>query len=344
MASTSTPVPLSLLDLFPVSTSTPPAEVIRRSAEVIQYAEALGFVRYWIAEHHNMRNIATSAPEVLIPYLASVTRRIRVGAGGIMLPNHTPLRVVEIFRTLEALFPDRIDLGLGRAPGTDPVTAAALRRSDDGRGDVNDVDERLAELIAFDRGGFPEDHPFSRITPMPSDVRLPPIYMLGSTLAGATIAASLGVRYAFAGQFMMRNARAALAHYRAHFRPSADVTVPYAILGVTVVCGEDDEHARRLAAPLRLGIVLLRTGRSAPFVSVEEALAYKFTRDEDAIANDFFAGAVIGGPETVRAGLDRLVQETGADELMIATMVPDFEERKKSYRRVAEVFSGVAPR
>jgi len=322
-------IPLSVLDLFPVGVGAKPSEVIRQSVEFARLAEELGFVRYWVAEHHNMPSIATSAPEVLIGYLASATRRIRVGAGGIMLPNHTPLRVVEIFRTLEALYPDRIDLGLGRAPGTDPITAAALHR-DNG----NDVDERLAELLAFERHGFPDDHPFARITPMPSDVRLPPIWMLGSTLAGASIAASIGVRYAFAGHFAMRFARQALAHYRAHFQPSRELSEPTAILAVTVVCGEDDAHAQRLAAPIRLAVVRTRTGRPAPIASVEEALAYRFTPEEQAIADDFLEGAIIGGPERVRAGLTQLARDTGASELMLATLMPDQQERMRSYRRL----------
>jgi luciferase family oxidoreductase group 1 len=324
------PIPLSLLDLFPVGVHSQPREVIRQSVDVARTAEACGFLRYWIAEHHNMASIATSAPEVLIAHLASATERIRIGAGGIMLPNHTPLRVVEIFRTLEALHPDRIDLGLGRAPGTDPITAAALHRSEE-----HDVDERLTELLAFERHAFPPDHPFARITPMPSDVKLPPIWMLGSTLAGATIAASIGVRYAFAGHFAMRYARQALPLYRARFRPSADLQTPYAILAVTVICGDDDDHAARLAAPLRLGFVRLRTGRPAPFATVEEALRYRFTPEEEALAEEFMTNAVIGGPARVRARLEQLVQETGADEVMLATLIADHDERLRSYRRVA---------
>jgi luciferase family oxidoreductase group 1 len=298
---------------------------------VARTAEACGFVRYWIAEHHNMPNIATSAPEVLIAHLANATQRIRIGAGGIMLPNHTPLRVVEIFRTLEALHPDRIDLGLGRAPGTDPITAMALHRSEE-----HDVDERLQELLAFEHGTFPPDHPFSRITPMPSDVRLPPIWMLGSTLAGATIAASIGVRYAFAGHFAMRFARQALPLYRAKFKPSEQLRAPYAMLAVTVVCGDDDEHAQRLSAPMRVGVVHLRTGRPMPIVTVEEALRHRFTPDEQAIADDFMAAAVIGGPARVRTGLEHLVRETGADEIMLSTLIADHDERLRSYRRIAD--------
>lgn len=334
----SLPIPLSVLDLFPVGPTLAPSEVIRRSVDIARQAEALGFVRYWVAEHHNMPGIATSAPEVLIAHVASATRTIRVGAGGMMVPNHSPLHLIEVFRTLEALHPGRIDLGLGRAPGTDPVASAALHPSPE-----HDVDERLAELFAFERGGFPPDHPFQRITPMPSDVSLPPIWMLGSTLAGAGIAASQGLRYAFAGHFAMRFARQAIAHYYAHFRPSAMLAEPEAILAVTVVCGEDDEHARRLAAPLKLAVVRIRTGKAARLASIEEALAYRFTPEEEAIAEDFLTGAAIGGPSHVRARLQELVDETGADEIMLSTMIADTDARIASYRRVAEAMSTSRP-
>ena len=333
-----TPIPLSVLDLFPVGPGIPPSEVIRRSVDIARVAEELGFVRYWVAEHHNMPGIATSAPEVLIGHVASATRTIRVGAGGMMVPNHVPLHLVEVFRTLEALHPGRIDLGLGRAPGTDPVAAAALHP-----GLEQDVDQRLAEILAFERGGFPDDHPFRRITPMPSDVSLPPIWMLGSTLAGASIAASLGVRYAFAGHFAMRSARQAIAHYYAHFRPSPLLAEPEAILAVTVVCGEDDEDARRLAAPLKLGIVRIRTGKAAPLASIEEALAYRFTPEEEVIAEDFLNGAAIGSPDRVRGRLLELVAETGADEIMLSTMIADPAARIASYRRVAEAMAVARP-
>lgn len=322
-------LPLSILDLLPVGADATPSQVIRDSVILAQRADALGYTRYWIAEHHNMPSIATSAPEVLIAHLAAHTSRIRVGAGGIMLPNHTPLRVVEIFRTLEALHPGRIDLGLGRAPGTDPVTAAALRR-----GAADDPNERLAELLAFDRHEFSERHPFHSIVPMPSDVALPPIWMLGSTTTGAMIAASLGLRYAFAGHFAMRNAKAAIDLYRSRFESTSDLAAPYAMLAVTVVCGEDDDDAMRMAAPIRLAIVRSRTGQRQPIASVEESLAYRFAPEEQAIADEFLHGAVIGGPDTVREGLLRLAAETGASEFMLSGLLPNQQERIRSYERV----------
>jgi luciferase family oxidoreductase group 1 len=323
-------VPLSVLDLSPVGAGVSPSQAIRESIELARAADRLGYTRYWFAEHHNMASIATSAPEVLIAHAAAVTTRIRVGAGGIMVPNHTPLHVVEVFRTLEALHPGRIDLGLGRAPGTDPLTSSALRR------DAADVNQLLAELFAFERGGFPERHPFARITPMPSDVRLPSIWMLGSTLAGASIAAQLGIPYAFAGHFAMAQAKEAIELYRKSFEPSPLLAEPYAMLAVTTVCGADDAEAERLAAPLRVAIVNSRTGRRMPIPTIEEALRREFSPPEQAIVDDFFAGAVIGGPAKVGERLRSLARDQGASELMLSALVPDLAARVASLERVMD--------
>ena len=322
--------PLSVLDLSPVGVGVSPGQAVRDSSELARTADALGYTRYWFAEHHNMVSIATSAPEVLIARAASVTTRIRLGAGGIMVPNHSPLHVVEVFRTLEALFPGRIDLGLGRAPGTDPVASAALRRSEG-----QEVNHQLAELFAFERGEFPASHPFAKITPMPSDVSIGAVWMLGSTLAGASIAAQLGMPYAFAGHFAMTAARAALTHYRERYQPSAAWPRPYAILAVTAVCASADDEARRLAAPLRVAIVRTRTGQRAPICSIEEALAYQFSAAERAIADEFLHGAAIGDPATVAAHLRQLTRDTGADELMLSTLLPDLATRQRSLELIA---------
>jgi luciferase family oxidoreductase group 1 len=325
-----TMLPLSVLDLSPVGAGVSPSHAIRDSVEVAQVAEQLGYKRYWFAEHHNMASIAASAPEVLIAHVAAQTKTIRLGAGGIMVPNHSPLHVVEVFRTLEALHPGRIDLGLGRAPGTDPVASAALRRSDDP--DVNHV---LAELLAFENNGFPERHPFRAITPMPSDVRIGEMWMLGSTLAGAAIAAQLGMRYAFAGHFAMRQAADAIALYRSKFQASARLTAPYAMLAVTCICGEDDDAARRMAAPIRVAIAKNRTGKREPILSIEDALSYCFTSDEQAFADDFLHSAVIGGPGDVAVGLRKLADDLRADEIMLSTLLPSAETRSESLARVA---------
>ncbi|MBX3160696.1 MAG: LLM class flavin-dependent oxidoreductase [Deltaproteobacteria bacterium] len=320
---------LSVLDLSPVGAGVAPSRAIRDSVELAVLAEQLGYERYWFAEHHNMPSIATSAPEILIAHVAAKTSRIRVGAGGIMIPNHAPLHVVETFRTLEALYPDRIDLGLGRAPGTDPVAAAALRRSD------AEVNHQLAELLAFEDAQMPERHPFAQIAPMPSDVKIGAVWMLGSTLAGAQIAAALGLPYAFAGHFAMRHASEAIALYRHRFEPSRRLAAPYAICAVTAICADTDAAAEDLAAPIRIAVVNSRTGKRAPIPTVEEAKQRALTADERAICDEFLEGAAIGGPQRVRDKLQALAREVGADELMLSTLVPDLGERRASLERIA---------
>jgi luciferase family oxidoreductase group 1 len=320
---------LSVLDLSPVGTTVAPSQAIRDSIALARHADALGYTRYWFAEHHNMASIATSAPEVLIAHAAAVTTRIRLGAGGMMIPNHAPLHIVELFRTLEALAPGRIDLGLGRAPGTDPVASAALRRTD------AEVNHQLAELLAFERREFPPSHPFAKIEPMPSDLPAGQIWMLGSTLAGASIAAQLGVPYAFAGHFAMRHAHDAIAHYRTSYQPTREHPAPYAILAVTAVCAPTDAEAERLAAPLRVAIVKNRTGRRAPILSIEDALAYQMTPEEQAIADDFFTGAIIGSPETVARQLAALAADVQANELMLSSLLPSLDDRKRSLDLIA---------
>lgn len=322
---------LSFLELLPVAAGMRPADVIRQAAGMAQEAERLGFTRYWVAEHHNMPSIASAVPDILIAHVAASTTRIRVGAGGMMLPNHAPLRLVEAFRTLEALHPGRIDLGLGRAPGTDPVTSSALRR---GSGD--DPNERLSELLAFDQGTFPAGHPYAGLEPTPAGTPLPPIWMLGSTTGGASIGAALGVRYAFAGHFAMRNAEAAFRLYRSRFQPSATLAESYAMLAVSVICGEDDAHAARLAAPVRLAIARSLTGQRLPIATADEALGYQFSPAEQAAADGFLEGAIIGGPARVRDGLTALVERLGVDEVMVSSLVPDQAERVAALRRLSD--------
>jgi luciferase family oxidoreductase group 1 len=327
-------LPLSVLDLSPVGAGVAPSQAVRESVELAKVADRLGFTRYWFAEHHGMASIATSAPEVLIAAVSARTERIRVGAGGIMVPNHAPLHVIETFRTLEALAPGRIDLGLGRAPGTDPVTASALRRGED-----QEVNHLLAELLAFEDKGFPERHPFARITPMPDDVPAGTIWMLGSTLAGAQIAAQLGVPYAFAGHFAMRSAKDAIALYKSRFEPSKRLAKPYAMCAVTTVCGADDEDAQRLVAPMKVAVVNTRTGKRAPICTIDEALARKFTPDEQAIIDEFMTGAIIGGASLCADRLPALAKELGADELMLSTLVPGLDARTQLLERIARVMA-----
>lgn len=325
---------LSILDLAPVGARTGGAVAVRNTVALARRAEALGYVRYWVAEHHNIQGIASAATEVLIAAIASATSRLRVGAGGVMIPNHAPLHVVERFRTLEALFPGRIDLGIGRAPGTDPLTSSALHRR---LSSPEDVNAQIAELLAFENGTFPEDHPYRAITPIPSDVRLPPLWMLGSTDAGARIAAALGIRYAFAGHFNLGHAIPAIRLYLSRFEPSDDLAAPEALLAVSGICGETDEHARELAAVSGLAHLRITQGVSLPLPSVEEAHAYPYTAAERAQVEQFLAGQVFGSPERVRDRLEELSARTGATELMMTTMLPDYEERLRSYERLAAV-------
>src|ERR687885_2861590 len=267
---------LSVLDVSPVSAGSNSAQALRNTLELARLTDQLGYERYWLAEHHNLPSIASSAPEIMIGHVANTTKRIRVGAGGIMLPNHAPLRVAETFRVLEALHPGRVDLGIGRAPGTDPVTATVLRRSWDRQG-ADDFPQQFSELLAFSGDGFPEGHPLRSVIAMPSDVGLPPIWLLGSSGYSARAAGEMGLGYAFASHFSPADPATAMHAYRESFEPSEDFERPSAILAVAVVCGETDEHARMLASSMELAWVRIRSGKPGPLPSPEEAIGYTYT-------------------------------------------------------------------
>lgn len=319
------PVPLSVLDLFPVVSGQTPREAIHASIRLAKRVDELPYLRYWVAEHHNMAGIASAAPEVLITHVANATSRIRVGAGGIMVPNHSPLHVVEVFRTLEALFPDRIDLGLGRAPGTDPLASSALKRP-------QDVDEALLDLFAFADGAWPPGHPYGTLVAMPADAPVPPRWMLGSTQAGARIAASRGLGYAFAGHFSMGEARAAMKRYRDEFRPSPrGRSEPYAILALSVICATSEERARDLTAPLKLVFGRMARGERAAFPTVEQGKAARYTPEESHLIDRMTAGLVAGTPDVVKDAIQHVAEELGADEVMVSTMIGDVDERIASY-------------
>jgi len=327
-------VPLSVLDLAPVSSGSTSADALGHTLELARHADELGYTRYWLAEHHNMPGIASSAPAVLIGHVADTTERIRVGSGGVMLPNHAPLVVAEQFGMLEALHPGRIDLGIGRAPGTDPATAAALRRSADALS-VEDFPEQLLDLIGFFTGEFPDDHPYRAITAVPALGNMPALWMLGSSGYGAQVAGMLGLPFAFAHHFSADNTIPALELYRRAFRPSSVLSAPYAMIGVAVVCADDDAEASWLAAPGALSYLRLRSGRPGPFPSPEEAASYPYTAIERASVESRRRNQVVGGPATVRRGLEELIAATGADELMITTMVHGHEDRLRSYELIA---------
>ncbi|HEY7030215.1 MAG TPA: LLM class flavin-dependent oxidoreductase [Thermomicrobiales bacterium] len=336
-----TTLPLSVLDLSPVGSGSSSPQALRNTLDLARLVDGLGYTRYWLAEHHNIPSIASSAPEILIGHVAAETTRIRVGSGGIMLPNHTPLKVVETFRVLEALHPGRIDLGIGRAPGTDQLTALALRRSTEALR-ADDFPEQLAEMFAFANDGFPADHPFRAITATPNDVPLPPVWLLGSSGFGAQLAASLGLGFAFAHHINPAGAIPAMHAYRAGFTPSASLEKPWAILGMSVVCADTDTDARYLAASLDLALLRIRTNRRGPLPTPEEALAYPYTPAERAQIEALRSTYTAGSPATVKAKIEALVAATGADEVMILTTIHDHAARRHSYELLAAAF-GLRP-
>jgi luciferase family oxidoreductase group 1 len=332
-------LPLSVLDLSPVSAGMPGATALRNTLDLAPLTDRLGYTRYWVAEHHNLPSIASSAPEIMIGQIAALTERIRVGSGGVMLPNHAPLMVVERFKVLEALFPGRVDLGLGRAPGTDQVTSYALRRH---QGNEDDFLERFQELMLLESRGFPEGHPFSRIIAMPADVPLPPIWLLGSSDYSAELAAAVGAGFSFAHHFASHDAAAAMRSYRERFRPSRQRERPYAILAVAAIAAETDEAAERLASTVDLNWVRRARGEYLPLASPEEALSYPYSPiDRERIAANR-ARLFVGKPATVRERLQPLIAATRADEVMITTMIYDHAARRRSYELLAEEF-GLSP-
>jgi len=330
------PAPLSILDLAPVSTGSTPGDALRNTLDLARRVEALGYTRHWVAEHHNMPGIASCAPAVLMAHIASVTKTIRVGSGGVMLPNHQPLVIAEQFGMLEALHPGRVDLGIGRAPGTDQITAHVLRRAMDPAED--DLPRQLAELLAFFEGRFP------RVTAVPGAGHKPAIWLLGSSGFSAQLAGQLGLPFSFAHHFMPQNTLAALDVYRRSFRPSETLAEPYAMIGVPVVVADNDEHARWLDAPGGLAIVQLRSGRPGLFPTPEQTAAYDWTPAERAAADEWLSSHVVGSPQTVRAGLEELRERTQADELMITTAVHDHADRVRSYELLAGVLDDRASR
>jgi luciferase family oxidoreductase group 1 len=336
-------IPISVLDLAPVPEGSSPGDALRNSLDLAPRVERLGFNRYWVAEHHNMPGISSSAPAVLLAHIASVTSTMRVGSGGVMLPNHSPLVVAEQFGMLEALHPGRVDLGVGRAPGTDQLTSQALRRTTIPGRDVEDFPEQLLELFAYFDGGWPDDHPFRHITATPGLGNRPSIWLLGSSDYGAEVAGVLGLPYSFAHHFAAANTMVAVRTYRESFRPSGDLKSPYLMLGVSVVCAESDDQARWLAAPGALSFVRLRSGRPGRFPSPEEAAAHEYSPFEQALLQERMSSQVVGDPPTVRARLTELVERTGADELMVTTMVHAHADRVRSYELLAEVLEMQPP-
>jgi luciferase family oxidoreductase group 1 len=329
-------VPLSILDLSPVAAGSSGAAALSNSLDLARLADALGFTRYWVAEHHNLPSIASSAPEIMIGQIAAETTRLRVGSGGVMLPNHAPLMVAERFKVLEALFPGRIDLGLGRAPGTDPVTSYALRRRQDMSED--DFLERFQELMLFESDGFPQGHPFRSVHAMPRDVALPPIWLLGSSGYSAQLAAMVGAGFAFAHHFADHDAAAAMLSYRDQFKPSRARPTPCSILACAAVCADSDAEAQRLASTIDLNFVRRSRGEYLPLASPEEAAAYPYSPAQRGLIARNRARLFVGAPIRIREQLSAMVTATKADEIMVTTMVYDHAARRHSYELLADAF------
>jgi luciferase family oxidoreductase group 1 len=330
-------IPLSVLDLSVVTTATRPAAALRNSIDLARHVDGLGYVRYWLAEHHNLSSVASPAPDVMIGQIAAVTKNIRVGSGGVMLPNHAPLVVAERFKMLEALFPGRIDLGLGRAPGTDGATAYALRSRLDRR-EGDDFLERLQELILWETRGFPAGHPYNNVVAMPDDTPLPPIWLLGSSDYSSELAAQVGMGFAFAHHFAMHDAVDAMINYRNHFKPSGWRATPHAILAVAIVTAETDAEAEVLASSMDLNRLRRDRGQHLPLPSPEEAMAYPYTDAERVAVARNRSRLFVGSPATVMQKLQPMIDASKPDELMVISAIYDHEARKKSYSLLADAF------
>ena len=324
---------LSALDLVPLAQGSTSVDALRSAAELARAVDRFGYTRLWYAEHHNMPGIATTTPEILIAHVGSMTTRIRLGAGGVMLPNHSPLKVAESYK----LHPGRIDLGIGRAPGTDGLTAFALRRSREAL-NADDFLEQLGELIAWGSGEFPPDHPFRAVRAMPDDRPLPPLYILGSSDYGARLAAQMGVGFAFAGHFSPEPPDLPMRAYRTGFSTTGVLAKPHAILALAVFCADTEEAARRMASSTLLSFVQLRSGRPGRMPSPEEAMAHVFTLEEQPIVAAYRKLQIVGTPEQVRARIEDIATRTGTDEVMIATHTYDPAARVRSYELVAQAF------
>jgi luciferase family oxidoreductase group 1 len=331
------PIRLSVLDLCPIPSGSTSSQALQNSLDLARHTERLGYTRYWLAEHHNFPGLASSAPEIMVGQVAAVTKEMRVGSGGIMLPNHTPLKVAENFRLLEALYPGRIDLGLGRAPGTDALTALALRRSTEAVY-KDDFPESLGDLLCFFSGAFPDHHPYRRIAAIPVDASTPEIWLLSSSGATASLAAQLGLGYAFAHHINPGPAVESSRLYQENYQGTAQALKPKALLGVLAICAETDEEAEEMAKPVDLVRLRMQQGLKAVYPSPEEAKAYSYTPLESGIIRSNRDRMFVGSVENVEKQLRELAEKCGVDEIMVTTITHDHQDRRKSYELLAKAF------
>jgi luciferase family oxidoreductase group 1 len=339
---------LSVLDQSPVPSGFTPADALQNTIQLARAADSLGYERYWIAEHHAIETLASPAPEILIARVAAETSGIRVGSGGVLLPHYSPLKVAEVFRMLHALYPGRIDLGIGRAPGSGGLEAFAMQRDRSKRLEASDFIEQLTELLAFLHHDFPQEHPFGRIKVSPEMPGAPEVWLLGSSIWSAAAAARFGLPYAFAHFIGPEQTVAALQHYRANFRPSKFLQEPRTIVTMGVVCADTQPEAERLAASTRVLIRRIRLGGvRGPVPTPEEALKEFENAGEDADPLAWDASEwpryIVGAPAKVSATLNDMAHELHVDELMILTIIHDHSARVHSYELLAESF-GLARR
>lgn len=326
-------LPLSILDQAPISEGSTAAAALRNSVDLARFAEELGYVRYWVAEHHGTPALACASPEALIGPIAASTSRIRVGSGGVMLPHYSPLKVAETFSMLAALAPGRIDLGIGRAAGTDPVTTFALQR-DRRQAGPDDFPGQLYELLAYLDDTMPPDHPFARLTALPGLPEVPEVWLLGSSPQSAIWAAELGIPYAFA-DFINPHGAEIVADYRARFEPSSHAAAPRVILAVWAVCAESDEEAQRIASSAKMMFTLFFQGKLIPIPPIEKALAFLAAQPKGEDPFRTRRRAIVGSPITVRMGIEQAAAEYAADEVMIVTITHRHEDRRRSYELIA---------
>jgi luciferase family oxidoreductase group 1 len=325
-------IPVSVLDLAPIVEGGDASTAFRNSVDLAQHAERWGYTRYWLAEHHNMPGIASAATAVVIGHVAAATQTLRVGAGGVMLPNHSPLVIAEQFGTLDAMYPGRIDLGLGRAPGTDPQTAHALRRDAKPRGDSFPSD--VVELLTY----FGPATKHAAVRAIPGAGSNVPLWILGSSLFGAGLAAELGLPFSFASHFAPDHLMAALDIYRSQFRPSRSLQKPHAMPAIAVFAADTDREARRLFTSLEQAFAQLRRGTPGPLPPPVDRIEEVLTPLEQAMLEHAFAYAVVGSKETVRQGIRAFIKETHADELMVTAGIYDHAARLRSFEIVSEIF------
>ncbi len=328
---------LGVLDQSPIISGGSAADALCATLALARRADQLGYHRYWLAEHHNMRGLADPCPEILVASVAAATRNIRVGTGGVMLPYYSPLKIAEVFRMHEALYPDRIDLGMGRAPGADRMTANAMNAQ--AFDDLQGFPRQVAEVVGWLDRTLPDEHPYASVQAMPSGVSSPEVWLLGSSDYSGALAAYLGLPFAFAHFINAHGGEVVAQAYRRDFRASLRKSAPQTMLCVFAICAETDAQAQRLALSIDHRRLLMATGREGPVASIEEARAFAYTERDRAIIECERARAIIGTPRHVKARLLEIAQIYAADELMVVTITGDYPSRTRSYELLAAEFN-----